>query len=161
MTTMDDFVLADELRTLQEGAMESYYIPSETVIRGKNEHDLYRYLNDITDGIEVSSENISDPLIFDKIRSFLKAFPSVPTRISSRLFDIVLSAFKKEIKSTAEDIKDNEKETFHHHKNFLELYGFIIHWFLLLIEDTGNNVYNDNGLLTSTTNYVFGSFAFY
>jgi hypothetical protein len=45
MTTMDDFILADELLLLQEDAIESYYISNETQIRGKNEHDLYSYLN--------------------------------------------------------------------------------------------------------------------
>lgn len=40
-----------------------------------------------------------------------------------------------EIKSTKDDLDQNEKETFNSHRNYLELYSYLIHWFLLLVED--------------------------
>lgn len=39
------------------------------------------------------------------------------------------------MKSTSDDLDNNEKETFNNHRLYLELYGFLIHWFLLLAED--------------------------
>jgi hypothetical protein len=46
-----------------------------------------------------------------------------------------LSAFRQEIKAAAADIEANEKETFATHKTVLEMYGFILHWFLLTMEE--------------------------
>lgn len=86
----DDFLLSDEVLKLQE--KDGYYIPNEIDLRGKSDQDISRYLNgnihngsqsnktdniftqqlEITDSVEVSSENISDLVVFDKIRSFLK-----------------------------------------------------------------------------------------
>lgn len=40
-----------------------------------------------------------------------------------------------EVKSTEDDLNNNEKDTFNNHKFFLELYGFLIHWLLLSAED--------------------------
>ncbi|EPB86159.1 hypothetical protein HMPREF1544_07061 [Mucor circinelloides 1006PhL] len=142
----DQFVLSDEVLNIQQNDLNDYFIPNETQIRGKSDQDLARYLNEITDSIQVSSENISDPLVFDKIRSFLKYFTSPPPRILSRLFDIVLSAFRVEIKATADDLENNEKETFNNHRLHLELYGFTVHWFLLLAEEhsTSSNMVRKN-----------------
>lgn len=95
----DQFVLTEEVSNIQQTDLSNYFIPNETEIRGKSDQDLARYLNgkhcgirnkpacnitkkkksfflcvriEITDSIQVSSENISDPFVFDKIRSFLK-----------------------------------------------------------------------------------------
>ncbi|KAK4520610.1 uncharacterized protein ATC70_006488 [Mucor velutinosus] len=135
MNMKDQFVLSDEVLNIQQSDLNDYVIPNETQIQGKSDQDLARYLNEITDSIQVSSENISDPLVFDKIRSFLKYFTTPPPRILSRLFDILLSAFRVEIKATADDLENNEKETFNNHRLHLELYGFLVHWFLLLAEE--------------------------
>lgn len=123
------FILHDELLRLQEDSGPNYFIPHEVAIQGRSDGELNRYLNgsfsteylpllfdnwqpalDITDRVEVSSDSISDPLVFDKIRSFLKwerrkdmhwsistwpgvsrNFASVKPRISAKLFDIILS----------------------------------------------------------------------
>ncbi|KAI7890796.1 non-SMC mitotic condensation complex subunit 1 [Mucor mucedo] len=46
-----------------------------------------------------------------------------------------LNAFRVEIKSTKDDLDQNEKDTFNNHRNYLELYSYSVHWFLLLVED--------------------------
>ncbi|KAI8389378.1 condensin complex subunit 1 [Blakeslea trispora] len=131
----DQFVLSEEVLKLQENDQLNYYIPNETEIRGKSDQDLARFLNEMTDHVQVSSENITDPLVFDRLRSFLKYFASVKPRILSRLFDIISSGFQAEIKATSDDLESNEKETFSNHRVQLEMYGFLIHWFLLQAED--------------------------
>lgn len=131
----DQFSLSEELLKIHEDDAANYYIPNETEIAGKSDQDLARYLNEIADSIQVSSENISDSLVFDKIRSFLKNFTIVQPRILSRLFDIILSALRVEVKATKDDLDQNEKDTFLNHRLNLELYGYLIHWFLLLAED--------------------------
>ncbi|KAI9006529.1 condensin complex component cnd1 [Phycomyces nitens] len=134
------FVLHEELLRLQQDAVANYYIANEVVIHGRSDQELARYLNDITDRIEVVSDAIADPLVYDKIRSFLKNFGTVNERILARLLDILLSAFRAEVKATSEDLENNEKETFPDHRRFLELYGFLVHWFLLAAEEKTTSI---------------------
>jgi condensin complex subunit 1 len=49
------------------------------------------------------------------------------------------TAFRVEVKSTSEDLDNNEKDTFNNHRLYLELYGFLIHWFLFLAEDNATS----------------------
>ncbi|KAI8577831.1 hypothetical protein K450DRAFT_250238 [Umbelopsis ramanniana AG] len=134
-----DFNLHDELLHLQEDSIENYHILNEVILIGRNRQELEVYLNDIVDKIEVSSDTIAEPLVFDKIRSFIKNFDNVRPKFIARLVDIVLSAFRQEIKATSADIEANEKETFATHKTVLEMYGFILHWFLLTMEEKSSS----------------------
>ncbi|KAL0080987.1 non-SMC mitotic condensation complex subunit 1-domain-containing protein [Phycomyces blakesleeanus] len=134
------FVLHEELLRLQQDAVTNYYIANEVVIHGRSDQELARYLNDITDRIEVAPDAIVDPLVYDKIRSFLKNFGTVNERILARLLDILLSAFRAEVKATSDGLENNEKETFQEHRRYLELYGFLVHWFLLAAEEKTTNV---------------------
>ncbi|KAJ2958011.1 hypothetical protein NQZ79_g6363 [Umbelopsis isabellina] len=136
-----DFNLHDELLHLQEDSMENYQITNEVNLQGRNRQEIEVYLNaDIVDKIEVSSDTIAEPLVFDKIRSFIKNFDHVKPKFLARLLDIVLSAFRHEVKATADDIEANEKETFATHKTTLEMYGFIVHWYLITIEDKASSM---------------------
>ncbi|KAG0193993.1 Condensin complex subunit [Apophysomyces sp. BC1034] len=145
----DQFILHDELIKLQEDSSLNYYIANEVTIRDRSDHDLARYLNDITDKIEVSADAIVDPLVFDKIRSFLKNFHCVSQRISARLLDILLSGIVMnrlsigpaytEIKDTSDSLASNEKDAFMGHRINLELYGFLIHWLLLAVEQKASS----------------------
>jgi hypothetical protein len=49
-----------------------YQIPSNQWKRLQNDAVLKHETLDIVDKIEVSSDTISEPLVFDKIRSFIK-----------------------------------------------------------------------------------------
>ncbi|OBZ84409.1 Condensin complex subunit 1 [Choanephora cucurbitarum] len=150
----DQFVLSEEVLKLQENDQLNYYIPNETEIRGKSDQDLARFLNEMTDHVQVSSDNITDPLVFDKLRSFLKYFASVKPRILSRLFDIISSGFQAEIKATADDVENNEKESFSNHRLHLEMYSFLIYWFLLQAED---NATTSTMMRKSKTNQASGN----
>ncbi|KAI7859019.1 armadillo-type protein [Circinella umbellata] len=132
------FVLHDELLRLQQEDENNYYIPNEVAIQGKTKGELTRYLYDITDRIEVASDNISDPLVFDKIRSFLKNFQHLAREIAAKLMDSLLSAFRAEIKATSDDLDNNEKDTFVGHRQSLEHYGFLVHWILIVSEQSSS-----------------------
>lgn len=125
---------------MQEDSIENYQITNEVNLQGRNRQEIEVYLNDIVDKIEVASDTIAEPLVFDKIRSFIKNFDHVKPKFLARLLDIVLSAFRHEVKATADDIEANEKETFATHKTVLEMYGFIVHWYLITIEDKASSM---------------------
>ncbi|OZJ03310.1 hypothetical protein BZG36_02281 [Bifiguratus adelaidae] len=131
---VDDFQLHDELIRLQED-VNTYAIPNEVVIEGLSASELDLYLNDITDKITESSDAIADIYVFDKIRSFLKNFPLLNLRTLARLLDVLLDAFEAEIKATAVDIDANQDDTFLDHRTALEMYGFLVHWFIASAEE--------------------------
>ncbi|KAI9311765.1 non-SMC mitotic condensation complex subunit 1 [Dichotomocladium elegans] len=61
-----------------------------------------------------------------------KNFQHISPRISAKLHDIIISAFRAEIKATSEDLENDERDSFTGHKYNLELYVFILHWLLVL-----------------------------
>ncbi|KAI8092765.1 non-SMC mitotic condensation complex subunit 1-domain-containing protein [Halteromyces radiatus] len=128
------FVLQEEIRLLQNDT-SNYHIENEIDIEGQSEHDLARSLNYVTEHIEVSSNTITDPSVFDKVRSFLKYFEALTPRIAARLHDILLSAFRTEVKTTSDDLANNETSTFGEHRTCLEHYIFLIYWYLELSEE--------------------------
>lgn len=54
--------------------------------------------------------------------------------------DTLDPAFRSEIKAAAEDLENNEKDTFAGHRHYLELYGFLLHWTLLVAEEKTTSV---------------------
>ncbi|KAI8335552.1 non-SMC mitotic condensation complex subunit 1-domain-containing protein [Chlamydoabsidia padenii] len=139
------FVLQDEVRLLQN-EVSDYYIENEFAVENKSEQDLAFGLNMVTENIEGSSDAITDPLVFDKVRSFLKYFPALTPRIAARLHDVLLSAFRAEVKSTNDDLNNNETRTFAEHRICLEHYVFLIYWFLKQSEEASKSA------ATTTTN---------
>ncbi|CAO3624953.1 unnamed protein product [Cunninghamella blakesleeana] len=99
------------------------------------EQELARLLNSITESIEVSSASITDSVVFDKLRSLLKYLDVLSPRIIARLHDILISAFRTEIKTTSDDLDNNEVDSFALHRIYLEHYIFLIYWFLFQSED--------------------------
>ena len=52
------------------------------------------------------------------------------------MYDI---AFRAEIKATSDDLDNNEKDTFVGHRQSLEHYGFLVHWILIVSEQTSSS----------------------
>ncbi|CAO3608092.1 unnamed protein product [Cunninghamella echinulata] len=128
------FVLQEEIQLLQSDNND-YIIENEIQIEGKSEQELARLLNSITESIEVSSASITDTIVFDKLRSLLKYLDILTPRIIARFHDILLSAFRTEIKTTADNLNNNEIDSFALHRICLEHYIFLIYWFLIQSEE--------------------------
>ncbi|KAL1919463.1 uncharacterized protein VTP21DRAFT_2156 [Calcarisporiella thermophila] len=122
-----EFVLHDELLKLQEG---SYYIPNEIDVTSLNDKEIDRHLNNVVDHIEENSNSISNLDVFDILRSFLKEFKSLKPATANRLFDIILSGFVKEIHATSSDIEADDQDVIEEHRLALEMYGFLLQWFI-------------------------------
>ncbi|CAG8557907.1 14373_t:CDS:10 [Ambispora leptoticha] len=120
----DSFVLHEELLKLQE---KDYFIHNEVQITDINEKDLEGLLDDIVEKIVVSSSVITEPEIFDALRSnFNKLKPSV----MSRILDTIISGLQSEVENTARDIDANDEETFPSHRESLEMYAFLLGWII-------------------------------
>ena len=81
-----------------------------------------------------SSDAIQDPEVFDAYQSLLKHSDMVPGSIMSKLLDSISSGLLAELEATIRDIETGDQRTFMAHKTPLEMYAFLLHWFVTAAE---------------------------
>jgi condensin complex subunit 1 len=81
-----------------------------------------------------SSENIAEPEVFDAYRSLLKHSNMVPGPIMSKLLDSISSGLQAELEATQRDIDTGDQQTYMSHKRPLEMYAFLLNWFVSAVE---------------------------
>jgi len=81
-----------------------------------------------------SSEAIHDPEVFDVYRSLLKHSDMVPGQTMTKLLDSLLSGLQSELDATLRDIEIGDQETYTTHKSPLEMFAFLLHWFVTAAE---------------------------
>ncbi|KIJ62112.1 hypothetical protein HYDPIDRAFT_30664 [Hydnomerulius pinastri MD-312] len=123
------FELQDEIQALQD--LSSYEIP--------NEHDLHDteagpLLQHAVNRIAHSSEDIADLEIFDIFRSLLKHADAVAGPQMSKLLDSISSGFNAEIDAAIRDSREEDQQIAMAHKAPLEMYAFLLHWFVTAAE---------------------------
>lgn len=119
------FELQDELQALQD--IENYDIPNE---QDPNSHDPGPLLQQAVGAIAHSSEEITDPEIFDIFRSLLKHSDAVAGPYMSKMLDALLSAFGAQIDAAIRDSKEEDQQIVMAHKLPLEMYAFLVNWFV-------------------------------
>ena len=81
-----------------------------------------------------SSDAIQDPEVFDVYQSLLKHSDMVPGSIMSKLLDSISSGLLAELEATIRDIETGDPKTYMAHKMPLEMYAFLLHWFVTAAE---------------------------
>ena len=81
-----------------------------------------------------SSDAIQDPEVFDAYQSLLKHSDMVPGSIMSKLLDSISSGLLTELEATIRDIETGDQKTYMTHKTPLEMYAFLLHWFVTAAE---------------------------
>ncbi|KAG1861252.1 non-SMC mitotic condensation complex subunit 1-domain-containing protein [Suillus subluteus] len=119
------FELQDELQALQDTA--NYDIPNE---QDPNSNDPGPLLQQAVGAIAHSSEEITDPEIFDIFRSLLKHSDAVAGAYMSKMLDALLSAFGAQIDAAIRDSKEEDQQIVMAHKLPLEMYAFLVNWFV-------------------------------
>ncbi|KAG2363022.1 non-SMC mitotic condensation complex subunit 1-domain-containing protein [Suillus spraguei] len=119
------FELQDELQALQDIA--NYDIPNE---QDPNNNDPGPLLQQAVGAIAHSSEEITDPEIFDIFRSLLKHSDAVAGAYMSKMLDALLSAFGAQIDAAIRDSKEEDQQIVMAHKLPLEMYAFLVNWFV-------------------------------
>ncbi|KAF9584658.1 Condensin complex subunit, partial [Lunasporangiospora selenospora] len=125
------FELDEELSSIQQ---DTIHISREIPIEGENQKTLERILNEIVDILQESSYNITDSTLFDQIRSFVKYDMSFNAIFLESRLVATLSGFNTEIVSTAQDLDANDQEAYLHHRDPLEMYGFLVFWIISVTE---------------------------
>ena len=81
-----------------------------------------------------SSDAITDPEVFDAYRYLLKHPESVHGTIMSKLLDSITSGLQAELDATMRDVEQGDQQGYMSHKTPLEMYAFLLHWFVTAAE---------------------------
>ncbi|KAL6794105.1 condensin complex component cnd1 [Trichoderma sp. SZMC 28012] len=92
-------------------------------------------LNPIIDAVADNPDAILRAVNIDSLQFLLKYTPYIPAHILSKVFDLVMSGLSAEADAVHNDIESpEEQESVAHHKQLLELYGFLIQWTIAAVE---------------------------
>lgn len=125
-----------------------------------NEHDaeslttdvLTEVLEPIRDSIHENPDALNRSATFDTLQCLLKCVPvhqprtqcalADPSRISpsipgpfvGKILNIITSGLSNEADIANQDVENDEQETLTHHKQLLEMYGFLLQWSVCAVE---------------------------
>lgn len=129
---MEAFELQEELQALQGGS--TYDIPNEQDVSSMDARAVATLLERAVEAIAESSDSITEPDIFDSYRSILKYAEHVQGATMSKLLDSISSGFQAQVDAALRDNGDDDPQTMATRKLVLELYAFLVHWFVLAAE---------------------------
>ncbi|TDL22771.1 hypothetical protein BD410DRAFT_898004 [Rickenella mellea] len=128
----DDFRLQEECQSLQDTT--NYGIPNEHDVHGMDAGSIMTLLEGAVESVADSSENITDPNVFDVYRSLLKYADALQGSVMNKLLDSVTSGLLAECEATARDLEQADQQTFMAHRQPLEMYAFLLQWFVSAAE---------------------------
>ncbi|KAL7897205.1 condensin complex component cnd1 [Trichoderma sp. SZMC 28014] len=92
-------------------------------------------LNPIIDAVADNPDAILRAVNMDSLQFLLKYTPYLPAHALSKVFDLVMSGLSAETDAVHNDIESpDEQESVEHHKQLLEIYGFLIQWTIAAVE---------------------------
>ncbi|KAL7926975.1 condensin complex component cnd1 [Trichoderma austrokoningii] len=92
-------------------------------------------LNPIIDAVADNPDAILRAVNMDSLQFLLKYTPYLPAHALSKVFDLVMSGLSAETDAVHNDIESpDEQESVPHHKQLLEIYGFLIQWTIAAVE---------------------------
>lgn len=116
-------------------------------------------INPIVDSIAESPDAITRSASFDSLQFLLKCVPVslhstqnyptepksqlfklsrsssiIPTHALSKIFDLIVSGLSAEAEIIHNDLESDEQELISHHKQLLEIYGFLLQWTISAVE---------------------------
>ncbi|KAJ3523690.1 hypothetical protein NM688_g8684 [Phlebia brevispora] len=124
---MADFELQEHVQGIQD--LSTYDITNEHDISSMDSRAISGILESAVEALADSSESITEPTVFDSYRSLLKYSESLQGSTMSKLLDSVSSAFHAEVDATLRD-EDDDQQAYMVHKLPLEMYAFLLHWFV-------------------------------
>lgn len=123
-----DFELQEELQALQD--LANYDIPNEHDIPSMDARSIAHVLENAVEALAESSDAITDPQVFDAYRSLLKHAESLPGPLMNKMLDSITSGFQAQVEATHRDLETEDQQTIAAHKKALEMYGFLLNWFV-------------------------------
>ncbi|KAL5523043.1 CND1 [Sanghuangporus sanghuang] len=128
----DDFRLQEECQHLQD--MANYTIENEHDVRSMDSGEVIALLEDAVEQVAESSENITNPHVFDVYRSLLKCADALQGSTMNKLLDSVISGLLAEYESAMKDLDLGDPDSISAHRTPLEMYAFLLQWFVSAAE---------------------------
>ncbi|KAM4055817.1 non-SMC mitotic condensation complex subunit 1, N-term domain-containing protein [Hirsutella rhossiliensis] len=92
-------------------------------------------LNPIVDAVADNPDAIMRSANMDSLQFLLKYTSFLPTHALSKIFDLVMSGLSAETDAVHNDIDSpDEQDAVPHHKQLLEIYGFLLQWTIAAVE---------------------------
>ncbi|KJZ73453.1 hypothetical protein HIM_07247 [Hirsutella minnesotensis 3608] len=92
-------------------------------------------LNPIIDAVADNPDAMLRAPNMDSLQFLLKYSSALPTHALSKIFDLVMSGLSAETDAVHNDIDSpDEQDTVPHHKQLLEIYGFLLQWTIAGVE---------------------------
>ncbi|KAK0625171.1 condensin-like protein [Bombardia bombarda] len=91
-------------------------------------------LNPIVDAIAESPDAITRSNVFDSLQFLLKYTSFLSAHALSKVFDLITSGLATEADAIHHDLEADEQELIAHHKQLLEIYGFLLQWTIAAVE---------------------------
>ncbi|KAF7943122.1 hypothetical protein EAE96_011064 [Botrytis aclada] len=91
-------------------------------------------LNSIVDSVAENPDAITRSSSFDSLQFLLKSSSALPTHALSKIFDLIVSGLSAEADNIHNDLETDEQELVAHHKQLLEIFGFLLQWTIAAVE---------------------------
>ncbi|PVI07476.1 hypothetical protein DM02DRAFT_551072 [Periconia macrospinosa] len=91
-------------------------------------------LNPVVDAVAESPDAITRSSYFDTLQFLLKYSAQIPPATLGKILDLIVSALSTQADIAHTDIEAEEQEALPHHKQILEMYGFLLRWTISAVE---------------------------
>ncbi|EQK98175.1 condensin complex component cnd1 [Ophiocordyceps sinensis CO18] len=92
-------------------------------------------LNPIVDAVADNPDAIMRAANMDSLQFLLKYTSFLPTHALGKIFDVIMSGLSAETDAVHNDINSpDEQDAVPHHKQLLEIYGFLLQWTIAAVE---------------------------
>lgn len=91
-------------------------------------------LNPIVDAVAENPDAITRSAHFDSLQFLLKYTSFLSPHALSKIFDLITSGLAAEADIIHNDLESDEQELVAHHKQLLEIYGFLLQWTIAAVE---------------------------
>ncbi|KAK0114638.1 Condensin complex subunit [Cadophora gregata] len=91
-------------------------------------------LNPIVDSVAENPDAITRSSSFDSLQFLLKSSSVLPTHALSKILDLIVSGLSTEADVIHNDLETDEQELISHHKQLLEVFGFLLQWTIAAVE---------------------------
>ncbi|KAL9005032.1 MAG: hypothetical protein Q9188_002181 [Gyalolechia gomerana] len=91
-------------------------------------------LNPIVDSIAENPDALARSSSFDSLQFLLKSVSLLPSHSLSKILDLIVSGLSLEAENIHNESEAEEQDTVRHHKQLLEMYGFLLQWSMAAVE---------------------------
>lgn len=116
------FNLAEALVEFQSSEKDSYRVENSS-----------EKLNVLTDYLAVSPESLAQSEVFESAQDLANSYPQIPTKEQDQLIYVISSSLTQASKNASQIVDDGDIESLPAMKKMMELYGYLIHCFLVYL----------------------------